>query len=164
MQRRTFLLALASAALLPAVPALAAPPSLPGDKATPEEIVRVMYARMAAEVYDHLIEKKPRQRYYSASTAALLEKVFRLGDKRNEPSIDYEPLIDGQDGEVKELQVVTVSSDAAKAVVEARFVSFGDKVTVGFDFVNEKGVWRIQDIRGREGTSLRAIAAEYLKS
>jgi hypothetical protein len=167
MNRRRFLFAATApllVALAAAMPVAAAgkPPVAPPD-AGPQAVVQSLYARYAAEAYDHMTDKALRRRYFSAATATMIEKVFAKSKKLDEPGIDYEPLIDGQDGEVKDLAVTVVSADPAKAVVEAAFTSFDQKLVVGFDLVNEKGVWRIGDIRGREGASLRKIMAEFLK-
>ncbi|MBT9291991.1 YbjP/YqhG family protein [Prosthecodimorpha staleyi] len=165
MHRRAFLL-LASASLV-AAPALAAAkkpvPAPAPASAKPEDVVRNLYARLDAEAYDYMTNRKLAQRYFTASTVKLIDKVDAKSKKLQEPGIDYDPLIDGQDGEVKGLAVTVESATADRATVVAAFTSFDEKLRVTFDMQLEKGAWRVEDIRGREGSSLKAVAADYLK-
>ncbi|MDR3373253.1 MAG: DUF3828 domain-containing protein [Ancalomicrobiaceae bacterium] len=137
------------------------PPPPPATDAKPEEIVRNLYDRYFAEAYDYL-DDTFRPRYFTKATAQLIGKVFAKSQKNDEPGIDYEPLIDGQDGEVKGLNIVVTSQSPAKTTVEARFTSLEDKVVVSFDFVSEAGIWKIDDIRGKE-SSLKEISKQYLQ-
>jgi hypothetical protein len=136
------------------------PPS--GPDAKPEEIVKNLYDRYLAESYDYMDEPL-RAHYFTQATDKLLKKVFDKSKADDEPGIDYEPLIDGQDGEVKGLTIVTTASTPTRATVEARFVSFEDKTTVIFDFVLEKTSWKIDDIRSKDGNSLKAVAKDFLQ-
>lgn len=166
MHRRRILLGLAAAVTLATAPAatLAAgkAPVAP-DAAAPDAVVKSLYDRLAAEAYDYMTSKALRRRYFTAATSTMIEKVDAKSVKNEEPGIDYDPLIDGQDGEVKNLKIAVTASSADKATVEARFRSFDADLTVVFDMRNEKGVWKIEDIRGREGSSLRAVMRDYLK-
>ncbi len=138
-------------------------PAPPANDAAPEAIVKTLYdAYRIDQGYDYLGEKL-RPRYFTTATADLIKRVFAKSEADNEPGIDYEPLIDGQEGEVKDLNVVVTSNAPPKATVEARFVSFGDKMTVIFDFVQDANVWKIDDIRNKEGNSLKAVAKDFLQ-
>jgi Protein of unknown function (DUF3828) len=170
LHRRVLLAAgiLAVAGIGPAgVPALAddakkpAPPP-PAADAKPDDIVKNLYDRYAAGAFDYL-DDKLRPRYFSKATDELLKKVFDKSTKDDEPGIDYEPLIDGQEGEVKGLSIVVASLAPPKATVEARFTSFDDKMVVTFEFVQEHNNWKIDDIKGREGNSLKGVAKEFLQ-
>jgi hypothetical protein len=144
-----------------------APPPSAAD-ASPEAIVKNLYDRYLAGAYDYM-DDGLRAHYFATATDHLLARVFDKSKTDNEPGIDYEPLIDGQDGEVKGLTIVMTSSTPAtstapgKATVEARFTSYDDKMTVIFDFVTEKAVWKIDDIRNKEGNSLKAVAKDFLQ-
>ncbi|MEJ1158248.1 DUF3828 domain-containing protein [Prosthecomicrobium sp. N25] len=164
---RAFAAALAGAALAtawPAGPARAAgkaPPPAPAG-ASPEAVVRNLYDRYAAGAFDYMTDRRLAARTFTAATAGLLARAFAKSKKLDEPGIDYEPLIDGQDGEVKGLTVATTAATTDKATVTATFKSFDETLTVTFEFRREKGVWRVEDIRGREGTSLRGVAKAFL--
>lgn len=162
---RRLLLALALASLPFAASAETTKPlpAAPAAEAKPEEIVKTLYDGYRIDPgYDYLGEKL-RPRYFTAATADLLKRVFAKSEAENEPGIDYEPLIDGQDGEVKDLVIVVTLNAPPKMTVEARFTSFGDKMTVIFDFVSEANIWKIDDIRDKEGNSLKAVAKDFLQ-
>jgi len=82
--------------------------------------------------------------------------------------LDWDPFINGQDGEVQKLVTRVVRRDNDKAVVEASFLSFKRKQSVLFDMVLEKGTWRIDDIRplGEDGnrTSIHALFADAYRN
>ncbi|MDR3497557.1 MAG: DUF3828 domain-containing protein [Ancalomicrobiaceae bacterium] len=143
------------------VPAKKVPPPPAAVDAKPEVIVRNLYERYAAEAYDYL-DDKLRSRYFTKAMSQLIGKVFAKSKQDDVPGIDYEPLIDGQDGEVKGLAIVVTSESPAKATVEARFTSVDDKITVTFDFVSEAGGWKIDDIRGKD-SSLKEISKQFLQ-
>ena len=138
-------------------------PPTPGPDAKPEEIVKTLYASREIDSGFDFFDDTLRPRYFTQATDALLKKVFERSEAENEPGIDYEPLIDGQDGEVKGLSIVVTASGQAKSTVEARFTSFEDKTVVIFDFVAEANVWKIDDIRDKEGNSLKAVAKDFLQ-
>jgi hypothetical protein len=164
--RRSFLiasLAVASPVLAYADDAKKPLPPTPGPDAKPEAIVKTLYdSYLADQGFDYMSDKL-RPRYFTSATADLLKKVFARSEAENEPGIDYEPLIDGQDGDVKGLAIVTTATAADKSTVEARFTSFEDKLTVIFDFVTENGAWKIDDIRNKQGNSLKAVAKDFLQ-
>jgi len=61
-------------------------------------------------------------------------------------NIGADPFLNGQDGEVKQLNIDTEPVAAGKANVIATFRSFGKPVTVRFRMLLENGGWRIDDI------------------
>ncbi len=73
--------------------------------------------------------------------------------------LGFDPLIDGQDYEITDLQVSTAEGPAeGQTVVDAQFTNFEDKVTVSFDFVEAEDGWRIADVHTEEWT-LRGVLA-----
>jgi hypothetical protein len=76
--------------------------------------------------------------------------------------LDWDPFINGQDGEVKSLAFKAISQSAAKGVVEATFTSFGTRQNILFDMVQEKSAWRIDDIRPRDEKGKRSSIAAIL--
>lgn len=165
VSRRVLLAFAATCVVLPASAAETPKPvpAPPTNDASPEVIVKTLYdAYRIDQSYDYLGDKL-RPRYFTAATADLIKRVFVKSEADNEPGIDYEPLIDGQEGEVKDLTVVVTSNAPPKATVEARFTSLGDKMTVIFDFLQDSGVWKIDDIRNKEGNSLKAVAKDFLQ-
>ena len=117
--------------------------------------VVLAYRMEQASLANHNGAKPPwfngnRDKVFSRRMSAL----FARDDKYMEEAqgvglLDWDPFIDGQDGEVKKLVIKTVAQDAAKAQVDAKFSSFGHPMTVRFDVVLENGAWRIDDIRSQ---------------
>ena len=76
-----------------------------------------------------------------------------------EGGIGFDPLIDGQDYEITNLQVSAAEAPAdGRTVVDAQFTNFEDPVTVSFDFVQADDGWRIADVHTEEWT-LRGVLA-----
>ena len=76
--------------------------------------------------------------------------------------LDWDPFLNGQDGEFKDLTIKIVSQTEARGVVEARFTSFKSPVSILFDMVQESGSWRIDDIHPRDEKGARSSIAELL--
>lgn len=78
--------------------------------------------------------------------------------------LDFDPFLNGQDGEVKGLKTQVVKRDEDRATVEATFHSLGQKQSILFDMILEGNAWRINDIRSldekKQRTSLYAALAE----
>jgi hypothetical protein len=88
-----------------------------------------------------------RDKLMSKNLAAL----FARDDLYQEESGDMgqigaDPFLNGQDGEVKKLNLDTIPVAAGKATVIASFRSFGKPVGVQFRMIREDGGWRIDDI------------------
>ncbi|MEZ5673320.1 MAG: DUF3828 domain-containing protein [Thiotrichaceae bacterium] len=104
---------------------------------------------------------------FSAALVELLKTDDCVKEQNDEVGVlDYDPFIDGQDGEVKKLNTRIVQHDQDKATVEVTFVSFDEKKNLLFDVLLEKGMWRIDDIHSRledgKRDSLRAaLEAAY---
>lgn len=155
--RRLFLLALAGTV---------ASPAFAEDWPTePQAIVTKLYSLYAGKnakgAYDN---KQVRTRYFSTSLDALVKKAEAKSRKINEPIIDFDPIINGQDYEAPKNLVVTVETPSAdKQTLIAKYSMFNDTTFVRYDFVQENGAWKIFDLRGGEGKdawSLRKIATE----
>ncbi|MBN9452440.1 MAG: DUF3828 domain-containing protein [Bosea sp.] len=88
-----------------------------------------------------------RDKLMSRSLAALFARDDLYQDEAGETGhVDADPFINGQDGEVKKLNLDTLPAAAGKATVLANFRSFGKPVVVEFRMLRESGGWRIDDI------------------
>ena len=87
--------------------------------------------------------------------------------------IDFDPVTNSQDPDVKSFKVVAEKQEADKATVAVTIESHqrearakpADK-TIRYDFVHEAGQWKIDDIKGAvDGSpwSVRALLAASLK-
>ncbi len=77
-----------------------------------------------------------------------------------EGGIGFDPIIDGQEYDVSDLQVTAADETAsAGAVVSAAFMNLGDPVTVTYDLVQVGGGWRVHDVRTEVWTLRGSLAS-----
>ena len=157
MNRRMFLVSLAS---------LAASPVLAEDWPTePQAIVSRLYSFYAGKnAKGAWANKQVHARYFSTSLETLVKKAEAKSRKTNEVIIDFDPIINGQDYETPKNLVVTVETPGTdRQTLVAKYSVFGSPTFVRYEFVQEKGAWKIFDLSGGEGKetwSLREIATE----
>jgi hypothetical protein len=103
---------------------------------------------------DFLIEPKDRAPYLSASSRALWDAA----DARAQPGyagpLDFDPVSNSQDPQVRAFAVTIEQQDAKRATVAATFgarkapLERQPTMTVRYELVNEDGAWKIDDIQG----------------
>ncbi len=116
-----------------------------------------------AQLYKvHDAEKSP---FFQAEDRALVDRYFakELADflwkdakesKGEVGVIDFDPLYNAQDTEIKNFVVNKAKVDGGKATVVASFVNFDTKTRITFKLVQQDGVWKISDIQYTEGHAL----------
>jgi Protein of unknown function (DUF3828) len=171
--RRTFLLVAATSAFS-ASPVLAQAPS-PND---PAGILTAIYARAAkgkgdgggSFIFD---TKAAKAKYLSKSLIALWAKADAHTPKGDVGPVDFDPVTNSQDPDVKSFKVTPEKQDADTATLAVAFsghrVAPKDAIdtVVRYDLVHENGQWKIDDIKGTgdgEAWSIRGLLAESLKS
>ena len=117
--------------------------------------------------------KAAKAKYLSNSLIAVWAKADARTRKGDSGPVDFDPVTNSQDPDVKSFKVAAEKQDADKATVavtleshqrEAR-ANAADK-TIRYDFVREAGAWKIDDIKGAvDGSpwSVRALLAASLK-
>ena len=174
--RRTLLLTVTAGFFAVALPrfALAAPP-LAGD---PVAIVNAIYARAAKGKGDgggaFIIENKTaKAKYLSKALVALWAKADAHTPKGDVGPIDFDPVTNSQEPDVKSFSVVAEKLEGDNAVIAVTIAGRGApraKVadnTIRYNFVRDDGQWKIDDISGAsdgEPWSIRGMLAESLKS
>jgi hypothetical protein len=172
--RRTFVLTGATGLFVTAARgALADPP--PND---PTAIVNSIYARAAKGKGDgggaFIIENKSaKAKYLSKSLIALWAKADTRTPKGDVGPVDFDPVTNSQEPDVKSFAVNAEKSDAGTAVIavtvtghDAPRANAADAV-IRYDFVRDGGHWKIDDIRGAEEGkpwSLRGMLGDSLKN
>lgn len=135
---------------------------------TPDATVRKAYV-ITQKTLDGGGEPPWRPPHRDALMSKSLAALFARDDLFQDESGDIghvgaDPFINGQDGELKDLQVGLAGRPSrGRARVVASFRSFGQKMTVRFLMIEEGGGWRIDDIVNRvEGKaySIRAALAQ----
>ena len=172
--RRNLVLTGLGGALAGAAPnfACAAAPS-PND---PVGIINAIYTRAAKGKGDgggaFIMENKAaKAKYFSKSLIELWAKADAHTPKGDVPPIDFDPVTNSQEPDVKSFKVLAEKLEADKANVAAiitghllRF-KVSDN-TVRYNFVREDGKWKIDDISGTvdgDAWSIRDLLNESLK-
>ena len=154
--------------------ALAAPP-VAND---PVAIVTAIYARAAKDKGDgggaFIIESKAaKTKYLSKALVAVWAKADAHTPKGDVGPVDFDPVTNSQEPDVKSFSVATEKLEADKAVIAVTIAGHGAARkkaadnTIRYDFVRDGGQWKIDDISGAsdgEPWSIRGMLANSLKS
>ena len=162
---------LATAASRPALTA----PSSAND---PLAIVNAIYARAAKGKGDggggFVIESNAaKAKYLSKSLVALWAKADAHTPKGDVGPVDFDPVTNSQEPDVKSFSAVAEKLDADKATIAVTITGRGaprakpaDRV-LRYDFVRDAGQWKIDDISGAsdgEPWSIRGMLTDSLKN
>jgi hypothetical protein len=153
--------------------ALAAPPSA-ND---PLAIVNAIYARAAKGKGDgggaFIIENKAaKAKYLSRALVALWAKADAHTPKGDVGPVDFDPVTNSQEPDVKSFNVVSEKLEPDKAVIAVTIAGRGAPRakpadnTLRYNFVRDNGQWKIDDISGAsdaEPWSIRAMLTDSLK-
>ena len=164
---------LAAALFAAATPAVAQAPTA-DDPAT---ILTAIYTRAARGKGDggaaFVTENKAaKAKYLSKALIALWAKADAHTPKGDVGPIDFDPVTNSQEPDVKSFRVDAERTEADKATLAVTITGHrndrkpADQV-VRYDFVREGGSWKIDDIKGSsdgEAWSMRKMLTDSLKS
>lgn len=146
MPRRAFIAL--TALLFLAAPALAA-----DDE--PVALVRAIYAvQMQAEkTRQNAWEPPHRDRFFSRALGPRITRTIQGS------GIDFDFILDGQDFDIKDLNVALVRRQGHRAAVAAQFKNFNEPKRVTYQLVRESGGWRVAEIStsGKHGWVLTKL-------
>lgn len=130
------------------------------DSPGPLDLVRDLYARAIRN--EHVLERPLRDRFFSREIVRLIERDRAESGRRQEPGrLDFDPISDSQDPEIRNLRVTQRSLAGNRAVVEARFTHgpTGPQAVLRYDLATADRGWRVTNItkEGAQGWSLLAI-------
>jgi Protein of unknown function (DUF3828) len=172
--RRSLLLTSTSGLLAGAItPGARAAQPAPAD---PVAIITAIYTRAAKGKGDggaaFVIENDAaKARYLSKSLVALWARADAHTEKGDVGPIDFDPVTNSQDPDVKSFKVAAEKLEADKAVIAVTITGHtarakpSDEI-VRYNFVRDDGKWKIDDISGTldgEAWSIRDILSESLK-
>jgi len=176
LNRRELLLTGAISLLTIAVaqPSLAAAPAADD----PAGIITAIYTRAAKGNGDgggaFIIENKAaKAKYLSKSLVELWAKADAHTPKGDIGPVDFDPVTNSQEPDIKSFKVVLEKTEADKAVIAVTFTGRNAPLrkppdrTVRYNFVREADAWKIDDINGAsdgEPWSIREMLATPLKS
>jgi hypothetical protein len=144
----------------------------------PASIVTAIYTRAAKGKGDggggFVIEnKQAKARYLSKSLIALWAKADAHTPKGDVGPVDFDPVTNSQEPDVKSFKVETEKLEADKALIAVTITGrntpprkMADR-TIRYDFVREAAGWKIDDIKGEsdgEAWSIRAMLSDSLKN
>jgi Protein of unknown function (DUF3828) len=153
-------------------PARAAPPAADD----PVAIVTAIYTRAAKGKGDgggaFVIENKAaKAKYLSKSLIELWAKADAHTPKGDIGPIDFDPVTNSQDPDVKSFKVTAEKTEAEKAIIAVTITGRASRKpadqTMRYDFVRDGTTWKIDDIKGAsdgEPWSIRGMLAESLKN
>jgi uncharacterized protein DUF3828 len=144
----------------------------------PIAIINAIYARAAKGKGDgggaFIIETKAaKAKYLSKSLVALWAKADAHTPKGDVGPVDFDPVTNSQEPDVKSFSAVAEKLEADKAVIAVTIAGRGEARknaadnTVRYNFMRDGGQWKIDDISGAsdgESWSIRAMLADSLKS
>jgi Protein of unknown function (DUF3828) len=155
-------------------PTRAAPPS-PND---PVAIINAIYARVAKGKGDgggaFIIENQAaRAKYLSKALVELWAKADAHTPKGDVGPVDFDPVTNSQEPNVKSFKAVTQKLDADRAVVAVTISGRGAPRpksvdnTIRYNLLRDAGQWKIDDISGAsdgEAWSIRGMLTDSLKN
>jgi hypothetical protein len=156
-------------------PLARAEPTVPDD---PVAIITAIYTRVAKGKGDggggFVIEsKQAKAKYLSKSLIALWAKADAHTPKGDVGPVDFDPVTNSQDPDVKSFKVDAEKLEADKALISVTLTGRNtpprkpaDRL-IRYDFVRESNGWKIDEIRGAidgEAWSIRAMLTDSLKN
>lgn len=143
----------------------------------PVGIVTAIYARAASGKGDNggafiIDTKAAKAKYLSRSLVALWAKADARTPKGDVGPVDFDPVTNSQDPDVKSFEITAEKLEADRATIAAAFSGHRTTLkapdqTVRYDFVRDANQWKIDDIRGAtdgKPWSIREMLKEALKS
>jgi hypothetical protein len=170
--RRELILSAAAALLAPVLPRHAAAADDPAG------ILTAIYTRVAKGKGDGggtfvIQTKASRTKYLSNALVALWAKADARTRKGDGGRVDFDPVTNSQDPDVKSFKVAAEKQGADKATIAVTIESHQREAranpadnTIRYDFVHEAGQWKIDDIKGADDGgpwSVRALLTDFLK-
>lgn len=134
-------------------------------EAAPELLIADLYKQHDAKK-SPFFQKKDRALVDKFFTKPLADLIWKdsNGPEGEMGAIDFDPLYDGQDFEIKNFAVEKGEIKGDTASVVANFTNFGEKRAVFFSMRKSGENWKIDDIKyGRQG-SLLQMMKDYFAS
>src|ERR1044072_7909578 len=114
----------------------------------PETIVKELY-RVHRNGNGHIFEKQGRklqQKFFEQKLAALIWKNLSETPEGEVGNIDFDPLYNAQDTQIKNFRVGASVVKDNSATVPVTFINFDQKVRIEFRLVNTRAGWKVSNI------------------
>ena len=136
-----------------------APPVAKKAPAPPAETVIASLYRDHANNQSPFFQTTNRQRvdnYFQPRLADLIWNDAQSSDG-SQGAIDFDPLYDAQDTDIKDLVIQPANNEGANARVTVTFQNFGKPHEITYSLALSQSGWKIADILYSDGRSLRTI-------
>jgi hypothetical protein len=128
----------------------------------PETTVRELY-RAHRNGSGRVFEKQGRklqQKFFERKLAALIWKNLSETPEGEVGNLDFDPLYNAQDVQIKNFRVGAGVVKGTTATVPVTFVNFDQRVRLVFSLVNTKEGWKVSNIDYGEGSDLVQILSQ----
>jgi hypothetical protein len=130
----------------------------------PETVVKELY-RVHRNGSGHVFERQGRkhqQRFFDAKLAALIWKNLSGTPEGEVGNLDFDPLYNAQDTQIKNFRVGASNIKGNTATVPVTFMNYDQRVRVEFRLVNTKQGWKVSNILYGGGMDLVQILSQPL--
>ena len=130
----------------------------------PETVVKELY-RVHRNGYGHVFEKqgrKQQQKFFDQKLAALIWKDLSETPEGELGNIDFDPLYNAQDTQIKNFRIGASTIKGNTATVPVTFMNFDQRVRIEFRLVNTKAGWKISNILYGGGMDFVQILSQPL--
>ncbi len=130
----------------------------------PENVVKELY-RVHRNGYGHVFERQGRrlqQKFFDQKLAALIWKDITRPNQDEVGNLDFDPLYNAQDIQIKNFRVGASVVNGLTATVPVTFMNYDQRVKIVFRLVNTKEGWKISNVEYGEGSDLLRILSETL--
>lgn len=133
-------------------------PSAARPATSPDAVVSDLYKQHDAE-RGPFFQTKDRARVDKYFDKVLADLIWKdaVESKGEAGALDFDPLYNAQDMEIKKLSVRTVGQEGGEAEVAATFENFGEKQRIVYRLVAVGADWKIAEIDYGGGTTLSKI-------
>ena len=128
----------------------------------PENHVKELY-RVHRNGTGHIFERQGRklqQKFFDQKLAALIWKNLTQTPEGEVGNIDFDPLYNAQDTQVRNFRVGDGAVKGVTATVPVTFTNFGRRVRIEFRLVNTREGWKVSNIVYGGGSDLVQILSQ----
>ena len=158
MKPSTQILITASFVLLASIPFNALGQSRASRKLSPKALVADLY-RQHNQKHSPFFQTRSRARVDQYFTKRLADLIWKdaHGSKGEVGALDGDPLYNAQDMKITHFSIGSPKYSNGKAEVSVSFENFGKKNELVFQLAKNRNVWKIDDIKYDDGTTLVRI-------
>ena len=130
--------------------------SKPATQSSPEALVADLYKQQERKA-GPFFQTKSRELIGKYFTARLAQLIYKDASSKEVAHLDFDPLYDAQDFQIKDFAIRKTKSEKTTAEVTASFTNIGVKTKVVYLLALTKAGWRIADMRYKDHASLVAL-------